>query len=149
SIHILQKGVANMSSSILESSISRTAGMITGLWQAALANLARRWIAQVRSEWEVRRGIDALMALDDRMLHDIGLTRGAVQYAARYGGLPTRATNKVCRRISPGVDNPEHGATDPMPSVRADRHTAVRAFLIAHGVFAACAIALRESRAKP
>ena len=37
-----------MSSSILESSISRTADMITGLWQAALANLARgalRWPA--------------------------------------------------------------------------------------------------------
>jgi uncharacterized protein YjiS (DUF1127 family) len=138
-----------MSSSTLESSISRAASAITGLWRAALASLAKRWIDQIRSEWQVRRGIDALMALDDRMLHDIGLTRGAVEYAARHGDLATRATNESCRRISPGVDNLEHCATDRMPSVRAERQTAVRAFLMAHGIFAACAIALRESHAKP
>ena len=135
-----------MSSSILESSISRTADMITGLWQAALANLARRWIAQVRSEWEVRRGIDALMALDDRMLHDIGLTRGAVEYAARYGRLPAPLSNQGCRQISLAAENPEEYQTGRMPSVRAEGHTAVRALLIAHGIFAACAIALSQAQ---
>jgi uncharacterized protein YjiS (DUF1127 family) len=30
------------------------------------------------------------MALDDRMLADIGLTRGDLAYGARYGRLPSR-----------------------------------------------------------
>jgi hypothetical protein len=34
------------------------------------------------------------------MLHDIGLTREAVEYAARYGRLPTRLSNQGCRHIS-------------------------------------------------
>jgi uncharacterized protein YjiS (DUF1127 family) len=137
-----------MSSSTLESSLGRAASVITGLWQAAAANLAKRWIAQISSEWQVRRGIDALMALDERMLADIGLTRGAVEYAARYGRLPTRATNEGCRQISPGVDNPEHCATGRRPSAKAGRHAASRALLMAEGTFAACAIALRGSQAQ-
>jgi uncharacterized protein YjiS (DUF1127 family) len=133
-----------MSSSTLESSIGRATSVITVLWQAALANLAERWIAQISSEWQVRRGIDALMALDDRMLADIGLTRGAVEYAARYGRLPRRVTNKGSRQISPAAENPEECPTDRMPSVKAGRHALLRA----EGTFAACVIALRGPQPK-
>jgi len=108
--------------------------LITGFWQAVLANLAKRWIDQIRWERQVRRGIDALMALDERMLHDIGLTRGAVEYAARYGRLPTRLSNQGCRQISPAAENPEEYPTGRMPFVRAEGHSAVRALLIAHGI---------------
>jgi uncharacterized protein YjiS (DUF1127 family) len=135
-----------MSSSTFESSMSRGASLIAGYWQAALANLAKRWIDQIRSEWQTRRGIDALMALDERMLADIGLTRGAVEYAGRYGRLPTRVANE--RKISPAAENPQERPTDPIPSVGAERRSAVRVLLKAHGVFAACAIALTESRAQ-
>src|SRR5262245_14426264 len=134
-----------MSSSTLEPGISRTARIITGFWQAILANLAKRWIAQIRWERQVRRGIDALMALDERMLHDIGLTHGAVEYAARYRRLPTRLSNQG---ISPAAENPEEYPTGPMPSVRAERPSAVRALLKTNGIFAACAIALRGSQAQ-
>ena len=144
--HLRPKVVANMNSSTLESSISRTARLITGFWQAVLANLGKQWIAQIRWEREIRRNIDALMALDERMLHDIGLTRGAVEYAARYGRLPTPLSNQGCRQISLAAENPEEYQTGRMPSVRAEGHTAVRALLIAHGIFAACAIALSQAQ---
>jgi uncharacterized protein YjiS (DUF1127 family) len=90
-----------MSSTVLESSKSRAARVITEFSQAALASLAKRWIGQIRWERQVRRGIHALMALDDRMLADMGLTRGAVEYAARHGDLPTRVNNEAVGRSAP------------------------------------------------
>ena len=45
----------------------------------------------------MRRGIEELMALDDRMLSDIGLTRGNVEHAARYGRLFTTPHDGVRR----------------------------------------------------
>jgi len=137
-----------MSSPTLESSTSRTARLITGCWQAVLATLAKRSIAQIKWERHVRRGIDALMALDDRMLADIGLTRGAIEYAARYGRLPRRVTNEGSRHISPPAENPKERPTGGIPSVRAATQSPVRALLIAHGIFAACAIALRDFQAQ-
>ena len=64
-----------------------------------LANLVKRLIAQIRWERQVRRGIDALMALDGRMFADMGLTRGAVD-PARYTRLPTRVNKEGCRQVS-------------------------------------------------
>lgn len=48
-----------------------------------------RWLASlVSSERALRRGTAELRAMDDRLLADIGLTRGLVGYLARYGTLP-------------------------------------------------------------
>jgi uncharacterized protein YjiS (DUF1127 family) len=87
-----------MSSSTIESRASRTAGLTTG-WQAALVNPIKRLIVRIECEWRVRRAIDELMALDDRVLADMGLTRGAVEHAARYGSLLTRETDDPPRRF--------------------------------------------------
>lgn|SRR5262245_4917906 len=56
-----------------------------GRRQATQAPVLGRLIAWFRNERRIRRGVDELMALDDRMLSDIGLTRGSVEHAARYG----------------------------------------------------------------
>ena len=45
----------------------------------------------------LRRSVEELMALDDRMLADIGLTRGNVEYAVRYGRLPANALPTAAR----------------------------------------------------
>jgi uncharacterized protein YjiS (DUF1127 family) len=56
-----------------------------GRRQIARAQALRRLIAWFRKERRVRHGIDEMMALDDRLLDDIGLTRGSIEHAARYG----------------------------------------------------------------
>ena len=39
----------------------------------------------IADEYRVWRGTRELLALDDQMLRDIGLDRGSVEYAARFG----------------------------------------------------------------
>jgi uncharacterized protein YjiS (DUF1127 family) len=56
-----------------------------GRRQATWAPVLRRLIAWFRNERRIRRGIDELRALDDRMLADIGLTRATIEHAARHG----------------------------------------------------------------
>lgn len=79
-----------MGNTILQLQASRTAGRIAGRPQAGPATSIRRLLAGIRSAWRTRRSIDELMALDDHELADIGLTRGAVEYAVRHGRLPSR-----------------------------------------------------------
>ena len=43
--------------------------------------LARR----VANEYRVRRAMREMRALDDRMVHDIGLGRGGIEYVVRFG----------------------------------------------------------------
>jgi uncharacterized protein YjiS (DUF1127 family) len=67
------------------------------LWRALLAKSIKRTIVWNRSTRRMRRAIEELVALDDRMLADIGLSRGDVQYAEWHGRLP-RAKNDGFRR---------------------------------------------------
>jgi hypothetical protein len=57
---------------------------------AVLLSWSKGWIEHIRSERRIRRGMDELIALDDRMLADIGLSRVDLAYAVRYGTLPSR-----------------------------------------------------------
>jgi uncharacterized protein YjiS (DUF1127 family) len=46
---------------------------------------------------QARVGVDELRALDDHFLADIGLTRGHIEYAARFGRLPEGWNDGACR----------------------------------------------------
>jgi uncharacterized protein YjiS (DUF1127 family) len=59
-------------------------------WHAAPVQAIKRLIARIRNERRIRRAVDELKALDDRTLADIGVTRGDVEHAVRYGTFPVR-----------------------------------------------------------
>jgi uncharacterized protein YjiS (DUF1127 family) len=52
---------------------------------AGVAPLLHQWLGAVAREHRVQCGVRAMMALDDRMLSDIGLTRTEIGSAALYG----------------------------------------------------------------
>ena len=52
---------------------------------ALLATFIKRSFAWLKARRDARRAMDELMALDDRALADIGLTRGDIPYAVRHG----------------------------------------------------------------
>ena len=56
--------------------------------------LVRR-LARLQAYAEKHRSIDALLALDDRLLADIGLSRGARTYVAQHRRLPDRRNDAV------------------------------------------------------
>lgn len=51
----------------------------------------KRLLGRIGAEWRLRRSLETLRSFDDHMLADIGLTRGSVEYAVRYGRPPSRA----------------------------------------------------------
>jgi uncharacterized protein YjiS (DUF1127 family) len=85
-----------MSRLAIEDPASATAHLASGgRRQSALAKSMGRWIARIRKERRIRRGIEEMMALDDRMLRDIGVSRSDVEYVARYGRWPWRMDDDV------------------------------------------------------
>lgn len=56
---------------------------------AQFAFAARRGTAWIRRWWRVRRNVEMLTALDDRLLADIGIARDQVRYVAHLGRLPS------------------------------------------------------------
>jgi uncharacterized protein YjiS (DUF1127 family) len=59
-----------------------------GSWTGVLVRAARHVLARIGAGRRVRRRTAELMALDDRLLADIGLTRGQIVHASRFGRLP-------------------------------------------------------------
>jgi uncharacterized protein YjiS (DUF1127 family) len=57
-------------------------------WLVALTGLAKRQIGGILERRRVRRDAEALLAMDDRCLADIGLRRCEVEYATRHGRRP-------------------------------------------------------------
>jgi uncharacterized protein YjiS (DUF1127 family) len=57
-------------------------------WLTVLPRLAKHQIVRIMERRRLRRSADALLAMDDRILADIGLHRCEVAYAARYGRRP-------------------------------------------------------------
>jgi uncharacterized protein YjiS (DUF1127 family) len=70
-------------------------GDATAFGWAALVGWSKRWVEWIRSERRIRRATHELMAMDDRMLADIGLSRADLAYGARYGRLPGREPDGV------------------------------------------------------
>ena len=66
-------------------------------WRAVLANWIARLIDWIQSRHRARRAFAELMALDARMLADIGLSREAVEPAARCGRLGERRSDRASR----------------------------------------------------
>ena len=66
-----------MSSSAMETSAAS--------WLIALARPIKQGIARVMARRELRRSVKEMMALDERILRDIGLSRSEVELAARFG----------------------------------------------------------------
>jgi uncharacterized protein YjiS (DUF1127 family) len=52
---------------------------------ASFARALARLIRAVATEWRIRRDLRELMALNDHMLKDIGVSRAQVAHAARFG----------------------------------------------------------------
>ncbi|NWG24662.1 MAG: DUF1127 domain-containing protein [Pseudorhodoplanes sp.] len=59
--------------------------MVTAAQWPWLVTAIRKAIEAFRAEWQRRRTLRELQELDDRMLADVGLTRGQVGYPARDG----------------------------------------------------------------
>jgi uncharacterized protein YjiS (DUF1127 family) len=52
---------------------------------AGVGSLLRGWFGALAREHRIHCGVRAMMALDDRMLSDIGLARTEIGSAALYG----------------------------------------------------------------
>ena len=73
-----------MNSSTIESNI-RQFDLNSGSWWAAQVKSIRRQLAWISHQRRIRRDTNMLMEFDDRMLADIGLSRGEILYAVRRG----------------------------------------------------------------
>jgi uncharacterized protein YjiS (DUF1127 family) len=72
---------------------SRQAGIVSSIPDglAALARLGARSIARARRRRQLRRDIEILSALDDKVLVDIGFSRDQIDHAISHGRLPERS----------------------------------------------------------
>jgi uncharacterized protein YjiS (DUF1127 family) len=66
-------------------------------WLRVLALRATRWARGLSAQHRLRRAVRELHRLDDRMLRDIGVTRGEIESAVR-DGLPARMMRKSRHR---------------------------------------------------
>jgi uncharacterized protein YjiS (DUF1127 family) len=76
-----------MSHSFVESRTHGTGFRSGSVWAAVIAVVGRQ-LEQIKHWRVVRHDINRLMEFDDRELKDIGLSRGDIMHAVRYGRLP-------------------------------------------------------------
>jgi uncharacterized protein YjiS (DUF1127 family) len=90
------EGNATMSSTTIDATLARRAGLNAQSWPQALARAMRRGIAGIASRRRLRRHIEALAALDDRTLGDIGLSRGEIRHALPRDESFDRRSHRLC-----------------------------------------------------
>ena len=71
----------------------RTGARLASIWTVALSAIERLF-EQIEHRRAVHRDLDRLMEFDDRELADIGLSRGEVMHAVRYGRIPQRGNGR-------------------------------------------------------
>ncbi len=76
-------------------------------WLSALGAWGTRLAHDLADERLLRSAIRELHQLDDRMLADIGITRGEVESAVR-NGLPTRLTHNLRQHAASGTIGMPH-----------------------------------------
>ena len=81
-----------MSSTTIEVPLTQS----TESWPATLVSAMRRGIAGIGSRRRLRRHIEALAALDDRTLGDIGLSRGEIRHVLPCGVSSDRRSHRLC-----------------------------------------------------
>jgi hypothetical protein len=91
----LSEGDMSVKNSTIELRASRIDALRIDSWRAVLVRPVKRLLAWIRSESQIRRDIDALIASDDRSLADIGLRRGEIGYGVRYGRLPDHRYDRL------------------------------------------------------
>ena len=74
-----------MSNSAIETPVNRATELNAESWPTALARPFKQGIARIAARRELHRAVKELMALDDRILRDIGLRRSDIELAARFG----------------------------------------------------------------
>jgi uncharacterized protein YjiS (DUF1127 family) len=87
----------------------RTAMRAAAKWLRALVLRGRQFARRVAAERRWRRDVRELQRLDDRVLKDIGLCRGQIEFAVR-NGLPLRASRKPRRHQ---LREPQRGSAPP------------------------------------
>jgi uncharacterized protein YjiS (DUF1127 family) len=83
-----------MSYSFLPSSAQRIGVRRASLWSVVVSATQRRF-EQIAHRRVVRRDLNRLMEFDDRQLADIGLNRGELLHAIRYGRLPSHSNQRL------------------------------------------------------
>ena len=83
-----------MSYSFLPSSAQRIGVRRASLWSVVVSATQRRF-EQIAHRRVVRRDLNKLMEFDDRQLADIGLNRGELLHAIRYGRLPSHSNQRL------------------------------------------------------
>lgn len=74
-----------MNSSTIDPLLERKADLNAGSWPAALTRPIKHGISWIGSRRRLHRDIEALRALDDRILRDIGLSRSDIDPAVQHG----------------------------------------------------------------
>jgi uncharacterized protein YjiS (DUF1127 family) len=74
-----------MNTSAIAARAARRADLNAASWPAALTRPIRHGIAWIGSQRRLHRNVRELLALDDRLLRDIGLRRSEVEHAVRHG----------------------------------------------------------------
>jgi uncharacterized protein YjiS (DUF1127 family) len=83
-----------MSYSFLPPSAQRIGVRRASLWSVVVSATQRRF-EQIAHRRVVRRDLNKLMEFDDRQLADIGLNRGELLHAIRYGRLPSHSNQRL------------------------------------------------------
>ena len=82
------------------------AGLARPPASAAIRKRLVRFAAFAVQEWRLRRDLAQLQSMDARGLHDIGLTRGGLEGAVRYGRRSSALARDLPERMCRAPERP-------------------------------------------